>query len=55
MVIQTILVNGYVSVVVTPGCVDAIPMNGSIPSVAFEIHVSVRLSLVVGCVLRLQA
>jgi hypothetical protein len=43
MAIQTALMNGYVSVVVTPGYVDAIPMNGKIPSVAFEKHVNVGL------------
>lgn len=36
LAIQTVLVYGYVSVVVTLGCVDAVPMNGSIPSVAAE-------------------
>jgi hypothetical protein len=55
MAIQTILVNGYVSVVVTPGCVHAIPMNGNISSVAFEMYASACLDLMVGCVLRLQA
>ena len=55
MAIQTILVDGYVSVLVTPGCVDALPMNGDISSVALEAHISVCLGLMVGCVLRLQA
>lgn len=50
--IQTTLEQGYVSVVVTRGCVDNTAMYGSIPSVAAKLSVSGNSRLTVTCVLR---